>query len=236
MANIMILGDTWGIVPSHMWFMDKTIVNWFEFIFLKRGHATFNKSWGGNQNNYQLMQAEVFLNATKDTNFEIDLIIWFHTELIRDLTVGHQNAESQLFLTKHYDEVLDIVGERMYNHVTNLKNQFPKTKWAILGGHAPLLSTKKHILDWADFRIDNLRSKILGVNVPESQAFEFLERGKGSLWDWPGISDEVIQRELEIKSQIIELTKDKEKFYNQKHPAIKPLTDLAEEIITHFNL
>lgn len=236
MANIMILGDTWGIVPSHIWSSNKNLVNWFEYAFLKRGHATFNKSRGGNQNHDQLLQAEIFLNATKGTAFELDLIIWFHTELIRDMSDGHDKAESRLFLTKHYDEVIDIVGERMYKHVTDMKNQFPNTKWAILGGHAPLLSTKKHMLDWAEFRIDNLRSKFLGVDVPESQAFEFLERGKGSLWDWPGISEEVIQRELQIKEQIIELTKDKNIFYNQKHPALGPLTDLADEIINHFKL
>lgn len=232
MANIMILGDTWGIVPSHMWFMDKTLVNWFEYIFLKRGHATFNKSRGGNQNHDQICQGEIFLHATENTAFEIDLVIWFHTELIRDVSV----QESKLFATTSYDKVIDIVGERMYKSVTDLKTRFHRTKWAILGGHAPLLNTKKHLLDWAEFRIDNLRSKILGVDVPESQAFEFLEKGKGSLWDWSGISEEIIERELAIKSQIIELTKDKEKFYNQKHPAIKPLTNLADELITHFNL
>lgn len=232
MANIMILGDTWGIVPCHIWSRDKSIVNWFEYQFLKKGHPTFNKSWGGNQNHYQLVQAEVFLNATKNSPIEIDLIVWFHTELIRDITP----AETNQFNTIGFDNALDLVAERMYTQVSNLKKQFPSTKWAILGGHAPLRENKKHLLDWAEFRIDNLREKIAGVPIPESQAFEFLEKGKGSLWDWPNIPDEIINRELLIKEQIIAATKDESKFYNQKHPAMQPLMKLADEIITHFNL
>lgn len=232
MSNILILGDTWGIVPCHTWSNDHSIVNWFEYLFLKKGHPTFNKSWGGNQNNYQLTQAEVFLNATKGTPFSPDIIIWFHSEIVRDLIP----PEVEMFKTTDYDTVIDITAERMYNRVNELKNNFPDTKWAILGGHAPLRPNKKHLLDWAEFRIDNLRSKIAGVDIPESQAFEFLEKGKGSLWDFEGISDDVIQRELAIKEQIISATKDVSKFYNQKHPAIGPLQDLAEEIITHFKL
>lgn len=228
----MILGDTWGVVPCHTYSVDKGIIEWFEYQFLKKGHATFNKSMGGNQNHYQLVQAEVFMESLKGTAFEPDLIIWFHTEIVRDLIP----PETKLFETMHYDEVIDITAERMYNYVSSLKSRFPKTKWAILGGHAPLRASKKHLLDWAEFRIDNLRAKIAGVDIPESQAFEFLEQGKGSLWDWPAIPDEIVQRELKIKEQIIAATKDPFKFYNGKHPASIPLKSLAFEIMEHFNL
>jgi len=233
MANILILGDTWGTVPCHLWPRgEKEVAEWFEYQFLKRGHPTFNKSWGGNQNNYQFHQAETFLYATKDTTMAPDIIIWFHTELVRDLTPN----ETQMFEELGYDAVIDITADRMYNWATKIKNDYPNIKWAIMGGHAPLYEPKKYLLDWADFRIDNLRAKILGQDIPASQAFEFLEKGKGSLWDWPGISEDVIQRELAIKEQIIELTKDVSKFYNQKHPGVGPFKSLAQEIIEHFNL
>lgn len=232
MANILILGDTWGIVPCHIWSNDKSISNWFEYQFLKKGHATFNKSWGGNQNNYQLMQAEVFMHAVKGTPMELDLVIWFHTEIVRDLIPD----DVRMLRTVDYDKVIDISAERLYNTATRLKELSPKTKWAIMGGHAPLRPNAKHLLDWADFRIDDLRSRIAGVELPESQAFEFLERGKGSLWDFEGISEEIIQRELDIKEQLINATQDREKFYNQKHPALGPLVELSKEIMEHFKL
>ena len=228
----MILGDTWGIVPCHTFGWQPQIVNWFEYQFLKRGHPTFNKSWGGNSNNYQLMQAEVFLTATQGTPMFPDLIIWFHSELMRD-TIP---AETAMFGTVDYDVVLDTIADRMYTQVSALKSKFPTVKWAIMGGHAPLRPNKTHLLDWADFKIENLRAKITGVDVPESQAFEFLEKGKGSLWDWPGIPTEIIDRELAIKEQIIAITKDKSKFYNEKHPALEPLVALSAEIIEHFKL
>jgi hypothetical protein len=232
MANIMILGDTWGTVPCHIWRFTPEIVEWFEYQFLRRGHPTFNKSWGGNQNHYQLLQAEVFLNAIKDSPIHIDLIIWFHTEIVRDLTP----QDTRRFGVDDFDLVIDDTAERIYQWATKVKNIFPDTKWAIIGGHAPLRPNAKHLLDWADFRIDNFRSHILGVDVPESQAFEFLERGKGSLWDWPAIPQTVIDRELAIKDQIIELTKDTSKFWNGKHAGLEPMKQLANDLITKFNL
>ena len=229
----MILGDTWGIVPCHIWGHKKEeVVEWFEYQFLKRGHPTFNKSWGGNSNNYQLNQTEAFLAATKGTSMYPNLIIWFHTELVRDFI----SPETDQFEKIGYDAVLDITAERMYNWVSDIRRQHPDVKWAILGGHAPLHEPKKHLLDWAEFRVDNLRQEIAGQFVPHSQAFEFLEKGKGSLWDWPAISENIIQRELAIKEQIIAATQDTSKFYNQKHPAVGPLKSLANRIIEHFNL
>jgi len=232
MANILILGDTWGITPCHNFGTDSSVANWFEFHFLKHGHATFNKAFGGHSNTFSFEQADVFLNAVKETNFQIDLVIWFHTELIRDVIPEDRTA----FAKKHYDFVVDEIAGRMYTNAKRIKNLSPTTKWVIIGGHAPLRPNKKHLLDWADYRIDNFREKIIGAPVPESQAFEYLEQGKGSLWDFPGISDSIIERELAIKEQIISLTKDKDKFYNGKHPALKPMINLANEIMEYFKL
>jgi Rad3-related DNA helicase len=232
MANIMILGDTWGTVPCHALGYMPGVLEWFEYQFLRRGHPTFNKSWGGNQNNYQLLQAEVFFKAMKNSPMHVDLIVWFHTEIVRDLIPD----DTRRFGIDDFDLVIDDTAERIYDWATNIKKLSPDTKWAIIGGHAPLRPNKKHLLDWADFRIDNFRSHILGVDVPESQAFEFLERGKGSLWDWPAIPQDIIDRELAIKEQIIQLTSDTTKFWNGKHAGIEPMKQLANDIITKFNL
>jgi hypothetical protein len=232
MANILILGDTWGTVPCHALGYMPEVLEWFEYQFFRRGHPTFNKSWGGNQNNYQLLQAEVLLNSIKDSPIHIDLIVWFHTEIVRDLVP----QDTRRFGKEEFDLIIDDTAERIYQWATKVKNISPDTKWAIIGGHAPLRPNKKHLLDWADFRIDNFRSHILGVDVPESQAFEFLERGKGSLWDWPDIPQDIIDRELAIKEQIIEMTKDQSKFWNGKHAGFEPMKQLANDLITKFNL
>jgi hypothetical protein len=238
MANILILGDTWGITPCHIWAPNsQDPKDWFEFQFLKRGHPTFNKSWGGNQNHYQLAQAEVFLNATKDTSMEIDLIVWFHSELMRDLGESASLEEQNgMFEEFGFDQTMDIIAERIYGRVTRLKQEFPKTKWSIIGGHAPIRANRSHLLDWVEFRIDNWRQEISGKECPESHAFEFLERGKGSLYDYPAIGEDIIQRELLIKEKILEATMDTNLFYNKKHPAKEPLTQLANRIIDHFKI
>jgi hypothetical protein len=238
MANILILGDTWGITPCHIWSTECTDPkDWFEFQFLKRGHPTFNKSWGGNQNHYQLAQADVFLNATKDTAMEIDLIIWFHSELMRDLGESRSGEKQNEMISElGFDGTLDHIAEKVYGRVNKMKENFPKTKWAIIGGHAPIRSTRSYLLDWVEFRIDNWRQEISGKECPESHAFEWLEEGKGSLYDFPAIGEDIIQRELLIKEKILEATTDTNLFYNKKHPAKEPLIQLANRIIDHFNI
>lgn len=236
MANILILGDTWGITPCHEWPLNPLLVDWFEFQFLKRGHPTFNKSWGGNQNHYQLKQAEVFLEATHNTPTEIDLVIWFHTELVRDFHCTPYEPTNEQIKNIGFDEFLNVAAEKTYSTVTDLKNKFPRTKWAIIGGHAPLHPPRKHLLDWAEFRIDNWRSEISGKICPDSQCFEWLDPSKGSLFDYQAIGEEIINRERAIREILLKVTEDTELFYNGKNPSQKVYEDLAKKILNHFNL
>ena len=117
-----------------------------------------------------------------------------------------------------------------------MKEEFPKTKWAVIGGHAPIRGSKSHLLDWVEFRIDNWRQEISGKECPESHAFEWLEEGKGSLYDFPSIPQDIIDREIEIKEKILDATSDMDLFYNRKHPAIGPIKDLAARIMDHFKI
>jgi len=239
MANILLLGDTWAISPWHTWMNGNTMAgDWFEYQFMKKGHPTFNKGWGGNQNHAQLKQAEVFLNATKGTPCEADLVIWFHSELVRDFLSGEWGAKQQNEIIEQvgYDGALDLKAEEIYGTVTRLKEEFPATKWAIIGGHAPIRGTRSHLLDWAEFRIDNWRQEIAGQECPESHAFEWLERWKGSLWDWSAIGEDIIQRELKIREKILAATQNEDLFYDKSHPGLGPFKDLSARIIDHFKL
>lgn len=239
MANILLLGDTWAISPWHTWMNGNTMAgDWFEYQFMKKGHPTFNKGWGGNQNHAQLKQAEVFLNATKGTPCEADLVIWFHSELVRDFLSGEVmgKVQNEIIEKEGFDGALDLKADEIYGTATQLKQEFPNTKWAIIGGHAPIRGTRSHLLDWAEFRIDNWRQEIAGQECPESHAFEWLEKWKGSLWDWPAIGEDIIQRELGIREKILAATQNEDLFYDRSHPALGPLKDLSARIIDHFKL
>jgi hypothetical protein len=237
MANILILGDTWGITPCHEWPRNSLLVNWFEFQFLKRGHATFNRSWGGNQNHNQLNIASVFLHAVENTPFKIDLVIWFHSELLRDFAAEPPYGNINNTIEEiGFDNLINRTAERVYGTVNEMRKRFPETKWAIIGGHAPLHSPRKNLLDWAEFRIDNWRAEISGKFCPDSQCMEWLDPTKGSLYDWPAVGEEIIKREQAIREILLEATTDFDLFHNGKNPSQKVYESLAKRIIEHFNL
>ena len=235
MANIMILGDTWGITPDHIWPQhDPRPPQWFEFELMRRGHTVFNRSWGGNQNIMQLTRADVFMHGSQGTHCHPDVIVWFQTELIRD---GHPDNEQEreYIRTQGFDAYIEQRADEIYGYATRIKEKFPNTRWAIVGGHAPLLASRLHLLDWADFRIVNWRQEIAGVPIPQSHAFEFLEPWKGNLWDF-GVAEDVIEREKQIAEIITAATQDREKFYNGKHPNLPAYINLADQICSALQI
>jgi hypothetical protein len=96
-------------------------------------------------------------------------------------------------------------------------------------------ASRVHILQDAgvDYIKINWRSEISGVDIPESHAFEFLERWKGNLWDH-GIAEDRIAEEQRIAEIIEQATQDRSKFYNGKHPNWPAYHRLADELTAHF--
>jgi hypothetical protein len=236
LARILILGDTWGISPCHVWPQNQLAdpTQWFEFELMRRGHTVMNRSWGGNQNNYQLSICETHLAALKDhPEYQPDTVIWFHTELMRDMIPPVTEPMKRQEIT--LDQGLDLVAEEIYGRVARTRALYPAVKWAIIGGHAPVRQNRVHILEQAgvEYIKMNWRAEIAGVDIPESHAFEFLERWKGNLWDY-GISEERIEEEQRIAEIIAQATADHTKFYNGKHPNWPAYHRLIDELTAHF--
>lgn len=225
MANILLIGDSWAITPVHR----EEGSDWFEYQLMKRGHNVFTKCWGASANNFQLNLAEVFLEATQSSH-KIDLVIWFHTEVLRDWNSGRKDIS---FVQYDYDGLLDALAIESYTRATNLKNKYPNIKWAIIGGHAALREKYKHLLDWADYRIDNWRQEIIGTFMPECHSTTFLWMLEQYV---EVLGADVVERELANRETIIAACQDRTKFYDGIHPHIGPITDLANKIITKFSL
>jgi len=225
MANILLIGDSWAITPPHL----AEASNWFEYQLMKRGHNVFAKCWGASQNYFQLHLAETFLEATKNSH-KIDLIIWFHTEVMRDWNPGHREFNFEKY---DFDGLIDALATQSYQRASDLKNKFPDIKWAIIGGHCALRESKKHILDWADFRIDNWRGEIVGKPMPECHTTTFLWLLEQYV---EVLGTDVVERELANREIILKACEDRNLFYDGIHPHIGPITDLANKIITKFDL
>jgi len=225
MSNILLIGDSWAITPPHL--IEST--NWFEYQFMQRGHNVFTKCWGANANGFQLNLAEVFLKAVEHTH-KIDLVIWFHTEVMRDWNSGRRDINFEHY---DFDGLLDALATETYNKATALKNLYPHIKWAIIGGHCALRETHKHMLDWADYRIDNWRQEIVGQAMPECHTTTFLWMLEQYV---EVLGADIVERELANRETIINACKNSDLFYDGIHPGIKPMTDLANKIIARFNL
>jgi len=251
MKNILIIGDSWAIVPCNSYasqsffhktlsIRDKNILNWMDFRLLALKHNVNNRSFGGNQNWFQLGIAETHIQSSLQNNFRIDLIIWYHTELCRDLNFDANiinNHHIKKLKEEGLEGTLDYIAEETYNYATQLHKLSPNTKWAIIGGHAPIRPNKKHILNWANFRLDDYRSKILNrTDIPECQTLSLHTTQWDIMKDKCGVSTEVILKELDKKEIIYSACTDIEKFYDKIHPSAFSNFILTDLIIKHFEL
>lgn len=257
MANILIAGDSWACIPwQHYyrhkrfsrlenedesssiiddWFINNdyfkyNIFDWLDFQFTRLGHNVNNIGFWSDNNDNQLKRLQGYLQGSYVNNNPIDLIVWFHTEIVRDWFNDDWNyAKSQ-----GYYEYLRVSAKGTYNWVTMIKKTYPNTKWAIIGGHAALHEKEKHLLDWAEFRIDNWRQEITGIECPECHVTTFLKMDHKEINSILSLDEKEI--ELQKIETIINACKDKELFYDNVHPNVKPSKELATRIIKHFNL
>ena len=245
MKNILLIGDSWAIIPCQLWQLqsvdqkdhynhnfDNTVLDWLDFQLLKLGHSVSNRSWGGNQNWFQLTQADTFLNAAKKHNFKIDLIIWFHTEILRDLLTKDLHWLQSLGL----QGTIEKIAFETYEYATKLHNEFPETEWAIIGGHAPVVKSLEHMLDWANFKLFEYRSFILGEKVIDCHTLSFTEERWEIIKNNNFLTTEEVLKEFEKKQIIQNMCLDVNKFYDTVHPSPNESKKLSSMIIEHFKL
>jgi len=238
--NIVILGDTWGIVPTHLYRCptiqqrthynanyDADVLNWLDYLLLAKGHAVYNRSWGGSDNYYQLTQLETCLAAGKLHGFKIDLVIWFHGELLR-------GYDADKIKEQGVEKYLDNHANILYSYATEIKQSYPETMWAIIGATGAL--RKNALLDWADLKIDNMRDVIFKTATPECHSYYgfYLPNRWDSVKEV--FSEQEIAAEKEKGQEIERLQESTNHFYNSIHPGTKAYSSIVEQIIRVFNL
>jgi hypothetical protein len=224
--NILILGCSFG-VPGQ--YPGCIIKDHTEHQLKQLGHKVYNCSQRGGSNMNSLTRAKKFLSGesillpnirsqitsgptqTLNESFDVDWIVWFHTELIRDkIFLGEFNLKKTIELT--YTEY--------FNFAKNLG-----AKLAVIGGAGPV---HPMLFDHGtpDFCIPSWFNEILQLDLPQIQTLsqlDMVEKMQGI-----GVEDKL--KILEQHSVIRTALEDSEDFPDNYHPGGRPHKELAARL------
>lgn len=226
--NVLLLGCSFG-VPNYFGHPGPAPSEHTEFILRDYGHTVFNCSKNGSSNLESLQRAQRFLlgysithPAYKDqkiqitVNQPIDWIVWFHTELYRDLqTLANK--------TNNFDKDCETLAEITYQ----LYREFQKNlgaRIAVIGGAGDLHARFDNYFD-PEFVIRSWRSEILGVNDLTSNTIwqrNYFESSTAPI-------KEKLQH-LETDLKLLELTHTSPDFPDNYHPGARPHRELAQKL------
>jgi hypothetical protein len=232
--NILILGCSFGVDNDQP----------HTETFLKNlGHSVYNCSQNGGSNINSFNRARAFLSGNpiahprtvahtnKHTEYnknvsetiqltdqldQVDWIIWFHTELTRDIVDLNT-----------YHNITDI-ADYVYSEFKKLKEDL-NAKVAVIGGAGPLHPNFfKYVTP--DFCIRSWFNDILQLDVPQIQTLsnpKFIET----------MNSIGIDKKIELLDQhliIKKLLEDSPDFPDNYHPGERPHRELVNQLITKF--
>jgi len=176
-ANILIMGDSWG-VPSYP---PKNFINsriqylkslnpsveiefnhlgdpphtHLEFLLKKEGYSVINTAKSGSSNLEAILRAKDYFN-------DVDTIIWFHTESLRDFKDINKPFKVEDITTQYA-----IQSYQEFEKITKDLN----CKKIVIGGQAPVIVEEfnKYVSN-VDLLIENWHSEILNKTIPFTHA------------------------------------------------------------------
>ena len=202
--NILILGCSFG-APGNGCPPEYHTENQLKL----RGHKVINCARGGSSNLESLAIAEKLLACI---SYQVDWVVWFHTELIRDMSSLSFEVTANLVYTNY--------------------SQFAKkhnAKLAVIGGAAPVYPTLFEYIQ-PDFCIPSWFNKILNLNLPQIQTLSRLDIIEGLQGIGPARKLEILEQHEEILNAL-EASDD---FPDNYHAGIKPHMELAKELHEAF--
>lgn len=230
--NILVVGDSWGCYfadtqPNAQWSAKNDKLRWFQF----KGHLIFNCAIFGGTNLQTLNEGKTFLQDRIKYK-EVDLIIWFYTELGREeLLPIHIPNYVHRFGTESVSDTLDWLQTETNKTVSEIRNMCPNAKWAIIGGHASLHRPNDY--DWAEFVIEDLLSEIVGYQVPTSHFQNF------DLYNNPYKTKnlDILTSEMSKYENILSVKKSHpDIFWDGVHPNTAIINEFAiDKILNHFS-
>jgi hypothetical protein len=240
--NILILGDSWG-VPNFNG--DKSVFSEYhhtEALLKNLGYNVHNCSLAGGSNFETVTRAQQYLRgeeikhpAAPHSNapemfrdkkikldtvpLQVDWIIWFHTELARDLqNITVTNALGGLPRT-----TIKRISEYVYSKFFELKHLIG-AKAIVIGGHAPLYPTFYNF-GTAELCIPDWRGEILQTKFPNIQTLGQLDMVNDSNLSTEEKYDILLKHEYIIRAMY-----ESNDFPDNSHPGARPHKELTERI------
>jgi len=171
MKTILIIGDSWG-VPNYYGPPGDIPEIHTEFLLKKLGYKVYNCSLNGNGNINTLRIAEHYLSGMPrvlepvsasvpciidNINPKIDWVLWFHTELLRDLSfIGPYD--------NYIDKMILSASKYVYKEMAEFIKKL-NCKIAVVGGQSPIVNTLYEYIQ-PNFIIEDWRSVILNEKMP----------------------------------------------------------------------
>jgi len=205
--NICILGCSFG-VPDNGCPAEYHTENQLKLL----GHRVYNFARRGSSNLESLAIAEKYFSITE---LKMDLIIWFHTELIRDSGFLEDN-----FIPFDLNETMKVVYSNFQKFFTS-----QNCKIAIIGGAAPVHPFICNFIK-PDFCIPSWFNKILNLDLPQIQTLSRLDYIES-------LQDIGMDKKLEILKQheeILNALEQSQDFPDNYHPGPRPHMELAKEL------
>ena len=229
--NILILGCSFGVPGQYPGCVPEDHT---ERQLKKLGHTVYNCSQCAGSNINSLTRAKKFLagetilcpevNAFKITgptqtlqeSFDVDWVVWFHTELMRDAV--------------ELDTSMDYAMQLVYTQYFDFVNELG-AKLAVIGGAGPVHPS---LFDHGspDFCISSWFNEILKLDLPQIQTLSQLDVIE-KLQDI-GIATKINM--LEQHAIIRKALEDSDDFPDNYHPGNRPHRELAKRLHQIFTV
>jgi hypothetical protein len=243
--NIVIIGDSWG-APNYS--TDLSFPAYAppkvhtEYRLRNLGYNVFNFSiTGGTMIDtieyamYTLKNQEVpiriihrllpqqFESMPKIRAENVDWIVWFHTEAIRDQLLDH--IAKYVKLEEHHT-FSSHLGYRAFAELVKL---CPQAKTAVIGGQA-IIDPILYQYHKPNFVIEDWRSEIVGKKLPRCISLGRLEY-INTFYD----SNEEKLKTFDVHTQIFDAMNNADLFFDRCHPGSKPHELLTQRLHEVFS-
>jgi len=204
--NILILGCSFG-VPDNGCPAEMHTENQLRLL----GHNVYNCARSGASNMESLTLGKKFVE--ENTEINIDWVVWFHTELIREY-------ESKANIKYDFERMAQITYTSYFNFVNSINS-----KVAIIGGAAPVYYSLFNYIK-PDFCIPYWFEEILNLQLPETQMLSRLEIIKKLQCVGPDQKLAILEQHEEILNALYA----SEDFPDNYHVGGRPHIELARRL------